>query len=931
MKSTILSIRNLAVILFAFSVMLITGVADGDTPQYVVLSVAGGTPTEGENVENEDVNVTDENIFSTGTSYTFCINGTINWEPQEHVEARPVQVLWHYNGATLTGGDGTLTATPGADSQDTWTESSSRTVSISVSSPDKYELTFSISAKMEQQNSDGTPRQDSSGNNLYTSLGTATQSVIIWVIGIDSIQYKRSTDSDWQSATSTIYVRKNEALSFKANKTPTDASSFPANQPVWSGTAGATGNSETVSVTFDTTASTTTDYKTVIASCGTNSKTVNVIVYEFDSLTVTETACTTNSLTKPDSTESTLYVCKKDNDNTKISLSMKLTPDVTAANDMVRWTVEGDVATQSSGSFSDSCEVTLKPSDDTKHTFTVKAGLDTNRDGTLGSDEVSETITVVVMELKSVSISANCQDGTSKSATNPSDSEVYFSCAWGADLTANLTVVSNPNTLEVHSRVRWSIIGDKATPTSGDFSNQSSVVLSHIGNREYTFKAGLDANCNSSLQNDEVAHTIKVRILSVKLTPENAGGAAGAVPMTECMEGRQITYTATMNSWSDLGNVKYKFYFKEADGTDWTQDKEVASNTVETTDIYSDKVSNSTESTAATDDYFTTPVYVTATYKGVTAISDTLNIKVYRLGIKKFGDEADKKDWKVCVGRSIEYEANSSSDCQNFEWDLKSGTFSNYWQTDGGTAKSGTDMKIKYSSLAKAYNSWFGDTYGNVRVKCKDGDNNSYTFESVNMSTPKKTQVFFPPDLNVDGGTPTTDKPPCWFVFWKDGGVVNEISQFKFTTDMVNGMYDGQLHLGNTCLHKRTATTLTRKNRTGYPPITVTITGNDEYIDGVAGTISHELYHKFTYDNTATDSDGDMVTDAREQTPEKSHFPITFYDDRDSFELSVNLPAYATYTRGDQEFRCRLENIHSKQTIDKSKDWAADDRNPLWK
>ncbi|MDR1924845.1 MAG: hypothetical protein LBQ66_10765 [Planctomycetaceae bacterium] len=83
-----------------------------------------------------------------------------------------------------------------------------------------------MSAKIEQQNSDGTPRQDSSGNNLYTSLGTATQAVTIWVIGIDSIQYKRSTDSDWQSATSTIYVQKNETLSFKANKTPTDASLF---------------------------------------------------------------------------------------------------------------------------------------------------------------------------------------------------------------------------------------------------------------------------------------------------------------------------------------------------------------------------------------------------------------------------------------------------------------------------------------------------------------------------------------------------------------------------------------------------------------------------------------------------------------------------------------------------------------------------------
>ncbi|MDR2641534.1 MAG: hypothetical protein LBC74_01945 [Planctomycetaceae bacterium] len=192
-------------------------------------------------------------------------------------------------------------------------------------------------------------------------------------------------------------------------------------------------------------------------------------------------------------------------------------------------------------------------------------------------------------------------------------------------------------------------------------------------------------------------------------------------------------------------------------------------------------------------------------------------------------------------------------------------------------------------------------------------------------------KVFFPPDVNVDGTVPTNDKPPCWFVFWKDGGVIEGMGNFNFTNKKLNGMYSsGQLYLGVTCLQKRSATQLTRKSRSGYPAITVTVTGSDEYIDAVAGTISHELYHKFTYTHTGVDSDGDMVTDTREVTPEKSYFPITFINDYDSFDLSNNIPGYNKYTRGDQEFRCRLENIHNKQTIDKSKDWAADYRNPFW-
>ncbi|MDR2641974.1 MAG: hypothetical protein LBC74_04195, partial [Planctomycetaceae bacterium] len=179
------------------------------------------------------------------------------------------------------------------------------------------------------------------------------------------------------------------------------------------------------------------------------------------------------------------------------------------------------------------------------------------------------------------------------------------------------------------------------------------------------------------------------------------------------------------------------------------------------------------------------------TYKGVSVTSYPLRIDVYKFGINKFKDHAEQKDWKVCVGRNIEYEANASSDCHGWSWEMPDGVL-NAWNISSNT-KSGTNMKIPYSDLARASNSWFGDTYGNVRVKCYDSDgnyltNNSYSFESANKS--KKVKVFFPPNVNVDGNTTfTASKPPCWFKFWRQqdsNGVyaVDELKDFTFNPSL---------------------------------------------------------------------------------------------------------------------------------------------------
>jgi len=78
----------------------------------------------------------------------------------------------------------------------------------------------------------------------------------------------------------TLYVLVGKSLTFKAIST-SDPLLFPTGTPVWGGSSDATGTSETMMVTFSTLSSTTSDFKTVTATCGNTSMTAYVIVYDF--------------------------------------------------------------------------------------------------------------------------------------------------------------------------------------------------------------------------------------------------------------------------------------------------------------------------------------------------------------------------------------------------------------------------------------------------------------------------------------------------------------------------------------------------------------------------------------------------------------------------------------------------------------------------
>jgi len=114
----------------------------------------------------------------------------------------------------------------------------------------------------------------------YTiQLGGSGNATVTAQVTVQKIQYKTPGTSDYVDISGTLYVLKGTTVEFKAIPNPTNAT-FPSGQPTWSGTSGATGTGQTLSVEFSTVSPSTSNFKTVVATSGNPSVTVNVIVFD---------------------------------------------------------------------------------------------------------------------------------------------------------------------------------------------------------------------------------------------------------------------------------------------------------------------------------------------------------------------------------------------------------------------------------------------------------------------------------------------------------------------------------------------------------------------------------------------------------------------------------------------------------------------------
>ncbi len=299
-----------------------------------------------------------------------------------------------------------------------------------------------------------------------------------------------------------------------------------------------------------------------------------------------------------------------------------------------------------------------------------------------------------------------------------------------------VTAIPNPPLPEASLPASWSLTGGTGTGK-----------LQRTVNR--TQESELTCTCGTS------SKTLKIIPFTVEVFAETTAGVVNDGSMnslTECMEGRNITYTSKLSSSVLDGIPKtFTFYFRRASGILWSASVNATTNSANYTaqaDLVADSLTADTHK-------FSTPVYCSVSFGGLTAVSRTINIDVYELWIKHFKDANTGKAWKVCVGDNISYEAIASTDCTSWKWDMEEGV-PDVWNPTGGDSQSGSGMKIPYSDLQHASNSYFGDRYGEVNVSCHDAEDNHHQRYSTDMRTKSsKAKVFFKPDLNIDGEIPS--------------------------------------------------------------------------------------------------------------------------------------------------------------------------------
>ncbi len=126
--------------------------------------------------------------------------------------------------------------------------SPSATLMATITSPRTYTMTATATATWTD-----------SGQNSRSVTGT-TGPIVITVVGVQKLQYFQNGNG-FVDVSGTLYVLSGQPVSFQAVPSP-NGSSFPATQPVWSGTSNASGTGQMISVVFNTLSSTTGDYKT---------------------------------------------------------------------------------------------------------------------------------------------------------------------------------------------------------------------------------------------------------------------------------------------------------------------------------------------------------------------------------------------------------------------------------------------------------------------------------------------------------------------------------------------------------------------------------------------------------------------------------------------------------------------------------------------
>jgi len=537
----------------------------------------------------------------------------------------------------------------------------------------------------------------------------------------------------------------------------------------------------------------------------------------------------------------------------------------------------------------------------------------------------------------------------------------------------------------------FAVLGDSPTVTGGqapytfswrtgtgvNISNESNPTVFPTQTTTYTVTV-VDANGISCID------FITLTIVEIKLSVE--------ADLTECMEERELTFSATVLGL-DLADGPITFRF-------WHQTQHL----VEDLDNYHYKTMDIVSSDSYTvlhtvkanpsvasallqlkNHFYTATDYVNIMQGDLSCFGEPVIFDVHELAIEYIADHTSGKDWKVVVGKNIDYRAHSSNDCNNWSWKMPDGVNGipvDYecgdliddaaWNPTGGSARSntnltglaidnGTPIVIPFDDFTdgtgnlRAQNSWFGPTYGLTEVSCFDSEGDCY-------HDSKTVKVFFDPDLDLAGQAtknnpwliitdPITGKPvpipngvtntnePCWYIFWKNGNVVDGIGNF---------VYDPHKAWGVGGYANNNGRYLTPFSDEGFTEVIhifddvaqqhldIIITGkHTDFLDHVISHENHHFYIRTTpaWVNHPKQTDSDRLPDPDEINPgtlsplSRTYFPHSESDNPNTFGLSAT-SGYTSYA--DNEIRCRLIGEAEPSNVT-SEDWSMDPENTNWK
>jgi len=185
-------------------------------------------------------------------------------------------------------------------------------------------------------------------------------------------------------------------------------------------------------------------------------------------------------------------------------------------------------------------------------------------------------------------------------------------------------------------------------------------------------------------------------------------------------------------------------------------------------------------------------------------------------------------------------------------------------------------------------------------------------------------KVFFQKSATNHPGGQSGD--PNWFYYWKEGDVcgigANDVFDGKAQPNCLGYTVTGKDYIVRLCaraaLQNQGPVTYSGASAWG----SAVVCGQGKGIKCVAEILQHERHHLALYDafyaqNQPADPDRDFVSTNDEGSTDRIQSDP---NDPDTFNIKLSIPDYATY--GDDEIRCRKEELKHIIQYHAEKDWA---------